>query len=65
MWRGMPQKYSDRQLRDLVGNAFPLTTSQCGTTAATFVAAARKQFDDHPHTRNGDVAAALALGGRS
>ena len=63
-WRDMLQKYSDRNLHDLAGNAFPLTIIQCLITAVTFAAAAREQFDDHPHTCDGAVAAALALSGR-
>ena len=60
-WRDMLQKYSDRQLRDLAGNAFAAAIIQGLITAVTFAATAHKQFDDHPRTCDGDVAAALAL----
>ena len=63
--RDMLQKYSDRNLHDLAGNAFPLTIIQCLITAVTFAATAHKQFGDRPHTCNGDVAVALALSGRA
>ena len=35
-WCDLSQKYSDRQLHDLVGYAFPLTVIQCLITAVTF-----------------------------
>ena len=60
-WCGLLEKNSDRQLRDLAGNAFPATIIQCLITAVTFAATAHKQFDDHKHTCDGDVAAVLAL----
>ena len=60
----MLDKYSDRQLHDLVGNTFPATIIQCLITAVAFAATAHTQFDDHKHTCDGDVAAVLALSGR-
>ena len=60
-WHNLLQTYSGRQLHDLVGNASPATISQCVIAAVTFAATAHAQFGDHPHTCDGDGAAALAL----
>ena len=62
-WSHVMQKYNDKQLQDLAGNAFPLTIIEGLITAVTF-AASSHQTEDSPTAEDAHVGAALALRGK-